>query len=311
MDVLYKKRSEKAQGYSATCLAMSTEMSLGFQIYQMAKMLHMSIFVNGSLVNMETWTHCTDERIERFERIEQSLFRRILQAHSKTPIEAIYLELGVVPIRYQLMKRRILYLQDIMNRNETEITRMVVMAQKERCHKGDFYAQVSKDMNEIGISSKEMLESKATLKTHLSKKVDEYAFRELMKKARSHSKVHDEMYTDCNGAAHYNNPRFTPDLTNLLFRFRTRTYMVKNNFRNNYVNTNILCPLCNKHEDNQGHLLTCEKIIEKNSEEVDCKIEDIFSKNQDTLHKVACLLKKLDKIRTDLISPDDSCTLEP
>ena len=52
---LYKKRWEKSQGYSAMCQAMSTEMSLGFQLYAIAKLLHTSIFINGTLLNMETW----------------------------------------------------------------------------------------------------------------------------------------------------------------------------------------------------------------------------------------------------------------
>ena len=105
---LYTKRWEKAQGYSATCQAMCSEMSLGFQVYEIAKLLHLSIFVNGTLLNTETWPNFTEERIKALERTEQTFFRKILQAHSKTPIEAIYLELGVIPLRFHLMKRRIM-----------------------------------------------------------------------------------------------------------------------------------------------------------------------------------------------------------
>ena len=89
-EIMYTKRWEKAQGYNATCQSMCTEISLGYQIYQMAKLFHQSIFVNGTLVNMETWPNCTTTRMESFERTEQSFFRKILNAHSKTPIETIY-----------------------------------------------------------------------------------------------------------------------------------------------------------------------------------------------------------------------------
>ena len=236
-------------------------MSLGFRLYDIAKLLHTSIFVNGSLLNMETWPNCTNERIESFERIEQQYFRKILQAHSKTPIETIYLELGVVPLRYQLMKRRILYLKDVLDRKDNELTKMVVMAQKERCHEGDFYAQVKRDMDKIGVSEEELTESKEMLRDEVTKKMKKHAFEVLISKAKSHSKVHEGAYTDCDGAKHYNNPRFSPDLSNLLFKFRTRTFLVKNNFRNNYRNTNTQCPLCEKHEDDQEHILRCEKII--------------------------------------------------
>ena len=76
---------------------------------------------------METWPHCTTARVEMFEKTEQAFFRKLLNAHSKTPIECLYLELGVIPLRFELMKRRILYLQDILNRNDDDITKKVVI----------------------------------------------------------------------------------------------------------------------------------------------------------------------------------------
>ena len=100
---LYQKRIEKAKGYSSMCLAMTTEMSLGVQLFSIAKLLHQSIFVNGTLVNMETWPNCTEKRISDVEKVEQNFMRKILKAHSKTPIEALYLELGIIPLRFRLM----------------------------------------------------------------------------------------------------------------------------------------------------------------------------------------------------------------
>ena len=152
LDLLYVKRWEKSQGYSAYCLAMCSEMSLGYQVYNIAKLLHQSIFINGTLVNMETWTNCTISRIETFERVEQTFFRKIVNAHSKTPIEAIYLEIGVLPLRFHLMKRRIMFLHTLLNRQDGEITKEVILLQKEECYDGDFYAQTKRDMNSLQIT---------------------------------------------------------------------------------------------------------------------------------------------------------------
>ena len=79
-----------------TCQAMSTELSLGIRIYSIAKLLHQSIFLNGSLRTSETWPNCTVPRIEMFECIEQTFLGKSLQARSKTPIESLYLEVGVI-----------------------------------------------------------------------------------------------------------------------------------------------------------------------------------------------------------------------
>ena len=305
LKILYEKRWEKAQGYSSMCLAMSTETSLGFQIYNIAKLYHMSIFVNGSLLNMETWPHCTKERIESFQRIEQTFFRKILQAHSKTPIEAIYLELGVIPLRYHLIRRRILYLHDIMNRNADELTTMVVEAQKVKSYKGDFYPQVMEDMIELGITNDDLAQGKETLREKLKAKSKECAFKELIEKAKSHTKIREDIYTNLDGAMHYNNSRFTPDVSNLIFRLRTRTFMVKNNFRNNYRNTNTLCPLCEEHNDDQDHLLQCCKILAEYKRKITCKMDDIYSNNESILFTAAQTINDLVEIRNSLLDSAD------
>ena len=299
-DILYDKRCEKAQGYIATCQAMCSEISLGYHTFYIAKMLYESIFLNGTLLNMETWPNCSTKRIEKFERIEQTYFRKILCAHSKTPIEAIYLEIGVIPFRFYLMKRRIMYLRTLLNRNDEEFTKRFIMIQKDKCLDGDFYAQTKRDMVMLSITDDDLLFSKEKLKEVLLQRVNSVAFNYLINKARIHSKVDEALYANCNGCEYFSDKRFSPDLANLIFKFRT--YMVKNNFRNNYCNTNIICPLCNKEEDNQEHLFRCEKI---RMNDLQGEYKDIFSNNVDTLHNVALKLKKIVEKRCCLLNPED------
>ena len=42
---LYKKRLEKSRGYAITCQAMCVEISLGHQLFPVAKLLHQSILM--------------------------------------------------------------------------------------------------------------------------------------------------------------------------------------------------------------------------------------------------------------------------
>ena len=300
---LYNKRWDKAQGYIAICLAMCSEISLGFQVYNTAKLFHQSIFINGALTNMETWPNCTSARIQSFERLEQMYFRKVLSAHSKTPIESIYLELGVIPLTFQLMKRRIMYLQLILKRNDDEITKQVILAQTNDCYDGDFLAQTEKDMKNLSITRKYLTSvSKETLKLQLVEKVNEAAFQFLMSKAENHSKVNKELYTSCEGSSYFSDSRFTPDLANLLFKFRTRGFLVKNNFRNNYRNTNIMCPLCEDSDDTQEHLFECKAMRDVTIEDV--QYNDIFSSETEVLLNVAMNLKRIVGQRETLLNPD-------
>ena len=136
-----------------------------------------------------------------------------------------------------------MYLHTIIQRDDTEITKQVVLAQKENGRKGDFYSQIKHDMDSIAITFEEVaMSGMEQLKDSVTKKIETLAFDFLLSKAKEHSKVNEKSYTDCQGCLHYNDSRFTPEITNLLFKLRTRTYLVKNNFRNHYKNTDILCP---------------------------------------------------------------------
>ena len=100
----------------------------------------------------------------------------------------------------------------------------------------------------------------------------------------------------------YQDARFTPDLVEILFKFRTRTYLVKNNFRNNYRNTDLLCPICGEEDDSQEYIFSCEPI--RNIYLASHKCEDIYSSNANTLLGVAKDLKNLAEARRTLLSPD-------
>ena len=308
-DKLYAKRHERAQGYSISCQAMCSEISLGYQLVSIAKLLHEAIFLNGSMVNIETWPHFTEIRVSMFERVEQGFFRRILNAHSKTPIETLYLELGVLPFRYHLMMRRVKYFHDVMNRPDDELTKQIVISQMDRRTKGDFYELVEHDLQTLNIDLEKVLStSKNQLKELLKEQACHSAFQYLIGIAENHSKVNTELYTNMDGMEYMNHPLFTPDLVSIIFKFRTRMFNVKNNFRNKYKKSNTKCPLCSTCEDSQQHLFECTELL-KHLPKPTTNYDDIFSSDIDSLLMVAKELKEMGSVRENLeleMSSDES-----
>ena len=115
-----------------------------------------------------------------------------------------------------------MYLHTILQRDNTELTKQVVLAQREDGRKGDFYSQAKQDMDAISLTFEEIIASdKEKLQGMLTDKVKNLAFDFLISKAKLHSKVNEKIYLDCEGCLHYSDPRFTPDITNLLFKFRS------------------------------------------------------------------------------------------
>ena len=75
--------------------------------------------------------------MRELEEVDECFLRRILNAHSKTPIEALYLELGCTPLRYIIKSRRINYLHYLTKLKKDELLSRFFQAQMKLPVKGD------------------------------------------------------------------------------------------------------------------------------------------------------------------------------
>ena len=102
------------------------------------------------------------------------------------------------------------------------------------------------------------------------------------------------------GSEYFFDKRFTPDLANLVFKFRTRMYEFKNNFRKKYENTDLFCPVCldPNEVDTQQHLYFCRAL--NDSPNVDTH-EKLFSEDKDDIFEAAKATKILVKRRERLL----------
>ena len=82
-----------------------------------------SIFINGFLWGIESWYNLTNKEVEELEAIDKILLRRILSVPVSVPTALIYLELGIVPLKYIIQARRIMFLQYILKRKSDDLLR--------------------------------------------------------------------------------------------------------------------------------------------------------------------------------------------
>ena len=86
------------------------QLTLGGWYFETAVIFRNALLLSTLLCNTESWVGLTNKEVESLEKVDEQLLRRILSAHSKTAIPALYLELGCVPIRFLVMQRRIGFL---------------------------------------------------------------------------------------------------------------------------------------------------------------------------------------------------------
>ena len=103
-------RANTGIGMIAQIMSLLNSISLGVHYFKIAKILREAMLINRILFSADVWYDVSEQNLRSLEQIDESLLRKILQAHSKTAIEALYLELGCLPIRFHLMSRRVNFL---------------------------------------------------------------------------------------------------------------------------------------------------------------------------------------------------------
>ena len=118
-------RYNKGIGKVNKILGILQEVSLGPHYFKMALLFRNSILLSSMLCSSEVLYGITNAHIEKLEQVDRIFFRKVFQVPNGTAIEAFYLETSAIPIRHILIGRRLLYLWDILSRNESELVRKV------------------------------------------------------------------------------------------------------------------------------------------------------------------------------------------
>ena len=113
------------------------------------------MLLNGILTNSEVWNGLSENNYKQLEMVDEYLLRGILKSHSKVAKESLYLETGLLPIRYIIKQRRLCYLSHILSRDKGELISKVYYAQKRKPGKNDWAVTVENDIKEIDLNLSE------------------------------------------------------------------------------------------------------------------------------------------------------------
>ena len=224
------------------------------------------MLLNGYLFNSEAWHAISEEDIKTLEKVDQHLLRSLVNGHAKTPIEFLFLETGAIPVRFILTSRRLIYLQTILKRPETELIRRIYNMQVEDPSPGEFVELVKRDRELIEETLGDddvKAASVHSYKKHIKTKVKKAAFKYLTDIRSTHSKIKNIKYDKMETQPYLTSPLFNNEEVNLLFSLRSRSVECKDNFKGLH-GENLSCSLCpNECKDDQPHILLCPKTREK------------------------------------------------
>ena len=127
------------------------EIMAGKEYFIIGILLRNSCLVSSMVFNCEAWYGLSIKQIKLLEKEAEKLMRKICDCPSKTPIDLLYLELGLLPLRFIIQSRRLSFLKYILNQEEKSLIKQVFKEQTRNPLKSDRVKVVEKDLRKLKI----------------------------------------------------------------------------------------------------------------------------------------------------------------
>ena len=131
-------RRNKGYGVIKQIVQILEATYFGKYYFEVAMVLRESLFLSSLLLNSEAWVNYTEKDIRILEQCDENLLSSILECESNSSNALKYLELGVIPIRFEIMKRKLLFLQYILKQGKQAMIYKILKAIEENPIKNDF-----------------------------------------------------------------------------------------------------------------------------------------------------------------------------
>lgn len=271
------------------------DMKLGKFHVQTALQLRESILMGKLLYGTEVMFNIGNDNMKVINQIDTIFLRKLLDTPCSTPIINIYQDLGILTPNHLIIRKRIMYLQHILNSKETSLIKMTFLVQNKKTKKGDWAETVQKDLADIDLDLDHITNmSKNQLKRILNMKLVKKQLSEMKVKTENRTKMKHLKFEELK-LAEYLSPdskiiKFSQQ--QLMFKIRNQTIDLKVNYKHGLKNLN--CRMGCNNLENLNHLVNeCPKLSAEDEVHIDIDINDKESKELKQL--VDIIEKKLIK----------------
>ena len=120
----------------------------------------------------ETYYNLKENEIRALEMIEEGFLRELFKTGRGCPVSQLYAEVGLIPARYEIIKIRLLYLQEILTQKEDSMIFQMFQLQIKQPKRGDWASTCFKNMKDLQIEMS-LEEIKAMKKSKFRSILDE------------------------------------------------------------------------------------------------------------------------------------------
>ena len=159
------------------------------QYYFQCGLMFLNIILRSSILYAaETYYNLKENELRALERIEENFIRKLLKTSKGCPISQVYLETGHIPARFEIYRKRCLFLKDILNENPESMIFRFIMVQHKHPTRGDWVSSCLNDLRywNINLSLEEIqLMRKTEFRNIMKKSIEKKALEYLLEKRGS------------------------------------------------------------------------------------------------------------------------------
>ena len=212
----------------------------------------------------ETYYNLTESQTRQLERIEEGYLRQILVTGRGCPIVQLYLEVGVIPARFEIQRYRLLFLKSILQEEPSSRVSKFFNLQLNQPTRGDWVSTCLKDLKTLKIT--ESLEeikvmTKGKYNRMLKERIHENALKYLTEKQVKKGK---EITYSKIEMAEYLLPdsKLSTEQKRQMFSIRNKMIDISDNFSSSEVQTFCYCG----EQETMSHLYYCKLLNDDSSE---------------------------------------------
>ena len=258
---LITARVNTSKGVTNNMMAMCNEATFGFYRIKVLLLLYNTVFTKSMLHNSEAWSHLTKGNICDLQTSQLKALRRIMKTSSSTPKSFMFLEMGVLPIEYEIQKR-LVYIHHLLCLPERDPVRELYGQLKCYPDADNWVNTVHKLLRKFGLPVEEEVIKdicETTWKEIVKKAVRGFVWKSLTTDCKSKKKTQELIFPDTWHTQEYLFS-YASVVAITIFKLRGKSVNCLHNRGSSQNLQERWCRLCGVAKETQEHAVNCPKI---------------------------------------------------
>ena len=298
-------RKNKSQGIINQIMQILQSVCYGKYYFEVAMVLRSSLLLSSLLLNSEAWVNLSDKNIRSLEQTDEILLAKILDSEANTSNVFKYLELGVYPVRYEIMKRKILFLHYLLQQDKHSMIYKVLESTRQNPLNNDFVKTCNKYLQQLDIHlTFEQLGclSAWNVKKLVKEKTAAAAFKYLMEIKNKQTKISHIKYDDLEIQEYLVDGNRNTEISKFIFKARSMTLNIKT--QKSWKYSDSICVGCGVNEETGDEVISCSGFTDNKEKEENIPIisyQLFFDGKVTEMSEVAKVMMRKLKVRDKLL----------